>query len=472
MMKIKNYDAGKFVKKNYFAYGVEVNEDRAIPAVIDGLKPVVRRSLWAANKMGLHNNKTNVKTARLVGDVIGKYHPHGDSSVTDAIAKQIHCCVPTFEGEGNWGNFSEKNYAAARYTNIKLSKYSDVVFFDNFYLQVIDLVDNFDGEEKEPVILPALLPHLLLNGASGIGVGMGTEIPQFTLSSVVKTFKEILTSGEITEKQCKHLEFAHPEKAVACKKTNKEQFKAIVTTGKGRIFFEPVMVLKGSMIEMTGFCQNNLAQTIEKVEKNKNVARTFDAISTKDRYGILHIYLKKSLNKDALQDEFDKIKKELSGFTSYNIKVVKRSFQKDKVIRNIADYSVIDILKDWYDNRIILEKKACGLAIEKCNKQISELELKIKAVDHLDDIVKLLKDKKLDDKGMSEKLSKIMKVTVEQAFDVLCMQVRKLRSLEKTDMLAKIKVIESEIKAFNSRIKKPEEYILTTLKDFEKLDKD
>ena len=889
-MKIKTYDAGRFVKKNYFSYGVEVNEDRAIPAVLDGLKPVVRRSLWAANKMGLHNNKTNVKTARLVGDIIGKYHPHGDSSVEAALATQISSCVPTFEGEGNWGNFSDKKWAAQRYcvtgdtliktnfgdikisklpklfgqsknvltkngfkfntkglstvgingkqveistwinsgkhnvleiktnfnslkctpnhpiltlnsdfkhewvesgklaigdylcvtrsqvnnnlkhvktltesnakflgylvsegyrygrngvgfsntddsisndfrdclanlieqfdldinviektriivegnkpvtefnihsaelmswlkslgfklgsknqrvpkvifkssnyivsnflsayysgdgsiscgaqidclcqitadsiskkllkdisyllwsrfsiltgdlvkdsrsncyklyvlgnesnrdfiqkvnftctikkdrcteslellnnialtagnsktdiipfadrldngihktrrafrrnyleystnakqlakeiydsdylyvkiesikslgkewvydltvpethsftannfvvhnTNIKLSKYSDLVFFDNFYLPAIDLIDNFDGEEKEPVVLPALLPHLLLNGASGIGVGMATEIPQFTLSSVLKTVKQIFTLKDVNYSTCKNLELNHVEKAIYDKKLNKEQLKQLIDSGKGRILFEPVLTLKPSMIEGTGFVQNNLSQVIDKVEKNRNVVRTFDAISTESRYGKLYIYLKKCLNKQALDLELDKVKKDLSAYCSYNIKVVKRFFSRksNTVEKSLADYSVIDILKDWYDYRIDLEKRACGIAIEKVEKQISDLELKIKAVDHLDDIVACLKSK-MDDKQMTEKLSKVMKVSLDDAFKVICFEVRRLKSLEKSELIKKIKEHKSEIKAYQVRIKNPDEYILTTLKNFEKL---
>ena len=172
-------------------YAEEVNLSRAVPDLIDGLKPVQRRIMWAASLLG----KDFVKTARLVGDIIGRYHPHGDASVAGAITTIVQSNVPVISGKGNWGSLIDPA-AAMRYTNCRLSNYG-WSFFDPDYINksVSSFVPNYDDTTVEPVSLPSLMPNVLLNGGDGIGVGTTTMLPTFTPESVAAVMTRLL-SGE------------------------------------------------------------------------------------------------------------------------------------------------------------------------------------------------------------------------------------------------------------------------------------
>lgn len=464
----------KFTKQHYKRYGVAVNEDRAIPSPIDGLKPVARRALWSAFKLGARSNSKIVKSARVVGDMIGLYHPHGDMGSYKAIVTMVNGNSPLFEGVGNWGRFSDKSFAAHRYTNTRMAKYADKIFFDSFYLPCIEYVPNFDGSTVEPITLPALFPNLLATGTSGIGVGLATEIPAFTIPSIVKCLENIFENKKVDVKFLEKLVFTHAEGAVVNIKTQKAEFRKLLETGKGRIIYNSVYTVneKTNEVTVTGFAFSSMEAIIKKLETKfkTDLLKILDISGTKSRQGTLLIQLKKALKGEALKSSIEKLGDVLSSAQTFNIKVTERKISEfgDEVDVSLADYSVADIFEKWYKYRIDLEKRACGFAIEKCEKQIADLELKIKAVEHLDDIVQCLKSK-MNDKEMSEHLAKKMSVSVEDAFKVICFEVRRLKTLEKSEMLERIKEINKEIKAFNVRIKKPDEYILTTLKGFEKL---
>ena len=198
--KIQDASLDKIAEEYYYEYGVAVNEDRSVPCNIDGLKPVARRVLWAAYSMGSRANGKPVKSARIVGEAMGKYHPHGDKAIYDTMVGMVNATVGSMYGQGNWGTLSDPTPAAMRYTESKLNKYSESVFFDNFYLPAIDYVPNYDGMNKEPLVLPALLPNLLLNGTFGIGVGVSTSIPSYTLKSLMKVIKKALKGETIDHK--------------------------------------------------------------------------------------------------------------------------------------------------------------------------------------------------------------------------------------------------------------------------------
>ena len=181
------------VRASMTIYGQEVNLERAIPDFRDGLKPVVRRSLWALSQIGIDSR---IKAARIVGDTLGKYHPHGDASCYSAVVNIVNSPVPTIEGEGNWGTLVDPP-AAMRYTNASMSFYGKM-FFGKNYRPVTELVHNFDRTHKEPLVLPALLPNLLFNGSQGIGLGLITSIPAFTPGSVLKMMVRILEKEDLS----------------------------------------------------------------------------------------------------------------------------------------------------------------------------------------------------------------------------------------------------------------------------------
>ncbi|HNA22695.1 MAG TPA: DNA gyrase subunit A, partial [Agitococcus sp.] len=177
----------EFTEQAYLNYSMYVILDRALPHIGDGLKPVQRRIVYAMSELGLKNSAKHKKSARTVGDVLGKYHPHGDSACYEAMvlmAQPFSYRYPLVDGQGNWGSPDDpKSFAAMRYTESKLSAYADVLLAE-LGQGTVDWVPNFDGTMEEPSLLPARLPNLLLNGTTGIAVGMATDIPPHNLREV------------------------------------------------------------------------------------------------------------------------------------------------------------------------------------------------------------------------------------------------------------------------------------------------
>ena len=185
--QIKPHNIAKEMKTSFIDYAMSVIVSRALPDVRDGLKPVHRRILYSMNDLGMHSDKPYKKSARIVGDVIAKYHPHGDSSVYDAMvrmAQDFSYRYPLVDGHGNFGSIDGDGAAAMRYTEARMSKLSMEMMRD-IHKNTIDYRPNFDGEEHEPIVLPARFPNLLVNGTTGIAVGMATNIPPHNLSEVI-----------------------------------------------------------------------------------------------------------------------------------------------------------------------------------------------------------------------------------------------------------------------------------------------
>ncbi|EEV8377802.1 DNA topoisomerase IV subunit A, partial [Escherichia coli] len=197
-------DLGQYAKDAYLKYAMHVVTDRALPFVQDGLKPVHRRILYAMHVLSNDWDKPRKKSARIVGDVIGKYHPHGDSAVYEAMvgmAQNFNIRYPLIDGQGNWGDRDEpKSFAAMRYTEARMSKIASCLL-DELSWDTVDYKPNFDGAEKEPTLLPSRLPFLLLNGSYGIGVGMATNFPSHHIGEVVEAAKLLLKKPKSTLKE-------------------------------------------------------------------------------------------------------------------------------------------------------------------------------------------------------------------------------------------------------------------------------
>ncbi len=200
MTKMLDIEVDDELKRSFIAYAMAVNKSRAIPDVRDGLKPVHRRILFSMHEMGLYNDKATRKCARIVGDCMGKYHPHGDSSVYDALvrlAQDFTINFPLVYGHGNFGSVDGDSAAAMRYTEAKLSKLAAEMLRD-LDKETVDFIPNFDGSEEEPTVLPARYPNLLVNGADGIAVGMATNIPPHNLAEVIDGTIAMIDNPEIT----------------------------------------------------------------------------------------------------------------------------------------------------------------------------------------------------------------------------------------------------------------------------------
>ena len=200
MTKMLDIEVDDELKRSFIAYAMAVNKSRAIPDVRDGLKPVHRRILYSMHEMGLYNDKATRKCARIVGDCMGKYHPHGDSSVYDALvrlAQDFTINFPLVFGHGNFGSVDGDSAAAMRYTEAKLSKLAAEMLRD-LDKETVDFIPNFDGSEEEPTVLPARYPNLLVNGADGIAVGMATNIPPHNLAEVIDGTIAMIDNPDIT----------------------------------------------------------------------------------------------------------------------------------------------------------------------------------------------------------------------------------------------------------------------------------
>ena len=200
MTKLLDVEVDDELKRSFIAYAMAVNKSRAIPDVRDGLKPVHRRILFSMHEMGLYNDKATRKCARIVGDCMGKYHPHGDSSVYDALvrlAQDFSINFPLVYGHGNFGSIDGDSAAAMRYTEAKLTKLASEMLKD-LDKETVDFIPNFDATEEEPTVLPARYPNLLVNGADGIAVGMATKIPPHNLAEVIDGTIAMIDNPEIT----------------------------------------------------------------------------------------------------------------------------------------------------------------------------------------------------------------------------------------------------------------------------------
>jgi len=186
------------MEESFFRYSMSVIVERALPDVRDGLKPVHRRILHSMNVNGNRSNSKFVKSARIVGDVMGKYHPHGDSAIYDSmvrLAQGWSLRYPLVQGQGNFGSMDGDPAAASRYTEARLQRFSDEMLAD-IDKQTVDFRDNYDGSEQEPVVLPAKVPNLLLNGQIGIAVGMATNIPPHNLSELIDASVELIDNPD------------------------------------------------------------------------------------------------------------------------------------------------------------------------------------------------------------------------------------------------------------------------------------
>src|SRR6201991_4833453 len=195
---------GDYAERAYLDYAVSVVKGRALPDVCDGQKPVQRRILFAMNEMGLSDNAKPVKSARVVGDVLGKYHPHGDQSAYDALvrlAQDFSMRYPLIDGQGNFGSRDGDGAAAMRYTEARLTPIAKLLL-DEINQGTVDFMPNYDGSFEEPKLLPARLPFVLLNGASGIAVGLATEIPSHNLREVADACVALIKSnGKLSDEE-------------------------------------------------------------------------------------------------------------------------------------------------------------------------------------------------------------------------------------------------------------------------------
>ena len=235
--QIMQTEYSELMQKSYIDYSMSVITARAVPDVRDGLKPVQRRVLYAMEQLGLNYDKPHRKSARIVGDTMGKYHPHGDSSIYDTLVvleQDFKKGMALVDGHGNFGSIEGDGAAAMRYTEAKLKKFTQDVYLADLDKNVVDFMPNFDETEKEPVVLPVRVPNLLVNGSEGIAVGMTTNIPTHNLGEVIDAVKACMDNPDISTQELMQY-IIGPDFPTGGLVVNKSELPDIYESGTGRI---------------------------------------------------------------------------------------------------------------------------------------------------------------------------------------------------------------------------------------------
>jgi DNA gyrase/topoisomerase IV subunit A len=366
--------------------------------------------------------------------------------------------------EGNWGTMTQPA-AAYRYTNTRLTKYSDRVFFDPFYLPMVKMVPNFDGSTVEPLILPALLPNALLNGNFGIAPGVNTRSPSFTLESVIALIQKMLKDKqEPTAKDCLDLVLTTRYGGRVIKsKGQRSELLRLYKTGKAKVVFDSTLtVMKDGSIRINRFAPiGDIEKLLAKVEGIKGVAAAKDDSDKLDPFGTAYlIKLGKGVKEADREDIIKKIRLAFRASWQYNVKVTDRFVdEKGQGAAKLRHSTPPQILIDWLKYRLQLEQEACAYWIVETDKKIEYLRLMQLAIKHIDFIVKCLKDKSLKGQELDDKVAKGLKITVAQAKSILDRPIRQLRALEYDDLQAKIDEHERYKAELRSRKDKPAKYV-------------
>lgn len=467
---IVEQDLLSYAKDAMLEYGKYTLESRAIPDFRDGLKPVHRKILWAAYELGMSAQKGLLKkSARLVGDVIGKYHPHGDAACYQATVSLVHLTQPCIFGSGNWGTIID-DAAASRYTECRLQQYSDDVFFRKEYTSVIEKVGNFDNTEREPVILPALLPNLLLNGSFGIATGGRCAVPSFAPEGVVKLTRRAIEGHAITIKDCmKHLVPVCAEGGSAWLEDKEDQnlLKQFYETGLGYVYWIPnadydednrSILIKGFAPKVV----SGLETILKKVAQLDYVTSVEDQsiIDQKTGHSKLqyNITLKNSIPKKEVSDYLDEVHSMFEAQQSLVFAVTTRSKVEDEVDVGFEIINMPTFFKRWADYRVDLERSSITYLLSIVQSKLDRAELLLLAVLNRDLIIKAL-----DQDDVASFLVKKLKITQEQADAILELKVKQLKRLDEKPLRQSIKEYKEEIKQLKADHKNPTQRILNTL---------
>ncbi len=483
------------MQKSYMDYAMSVIVARALPDVRDGLKPVHRRILFAMHQVGLHHSAKYRKSATVVGEVLGKYHPHGDSSVYDAmvrLAQEFSMRYPLVDGQGNFGSIDGDPPAAMRYTEAKLAAIADEMLLD-IEKETVSFSPNFDGSIEEPDVLPAKLPNLLLAGSEGIAVGMATKIPPHNLTELIDAINFMIGKVKIEkkpvvkeEKKLAKGEYApNPEAPIMTFDASLEELMEFVTgpdfptagaiydineirnayaTGRGKIIIRG----KAEIEEIpNGKSAISITELPYQVNKANLVARIADLVKEKKLEGI-----------SDLRDESDR-----RGIRVYV--ELKRDAQPNKVLNNLYKFTELqtsfpvnmvalvdgtpktltlrEILEEYIKHRHSVIRKRSEFELREARAREHILEgLKI-AVDHIDEVISIIKKSKDADEAKKKLMSRFGLSEI-QTTAILDMQLRKLAALERQKIEDELAMIRETIAYLLDLLEHPEK-ILKVVKD-------
>jgi DNA gyrase subunit A len=461
------------MEDSYLRYSMSVIVERALPDVRDGMKPVHRRILYSMDKNGWRSGSKFVKSARVVGDVIGKYHPHGDTSIYDSMVRLAqpwsmrHMLV---KGQGNFGSMDGDPPAAYRYTEAKMAKIAEELMGD-ISKDTVDFRDNFDGSEQEPSVLPAKLPNLLLNGQLGIAVGMATNIPPHNLAELLDATIHQIDNPEATVDDL--LQYVKgPDFPTGGIIYGKESLRTAYATGRGGVVVRGVAEISENAKGKTqiviseipfGLNKASLIEKIAELHKDKKVVGLSDLRDESSRGEVrIVIDLKRDAFPKKLLNQLFKLTPLQSSF-NFNMMALIDGIQP-RVL------GLQDIIQEHIKHRQVVVRRRTEFELRKAKDRAHILEgLKI-ALDHIDEVIATIRASQTTEEAQIN-LMKQFKLTEIQAKAILAMQLRALAGLERQkieDELAELKKLIAELEAILADEKK----VLKIIKDeFEELKK-
>lgn len=430
--RVEEVNISQEMRTSFLDYAMSVIVSRALPDVRDGLKPVHRRILHAMNELGMTADKPYKKSARIVGDVIGKYHPHGDAAVYDAMvrmAQDFNCRYMLIDGHGNFGSVDGDPAAAMRYTEARMSKIAMELVRD-INKDTIDFQDNYDGSEKEPVVLPARFPNLLVNGASGIAVGMATNIPPHHLGEVIDGLLALSRNPDISVSELMEI-IPGPDFPTAGIILGKEGIRKAYETGRGSI----ILQAKAEIIENESGTktiivselpyQVNKARLIEKIAelvREKKIEGITHLADESDRNGMrIVIEVRRDANANVVLNNLYKL---TAMQTSFGINMLALVDGRPKVL------SLKECLEHYLDHQKIVIRRRTQFDLNRAEERAHILEGLRIALDHIDEVIALIRSSKTTEIARENLMSRFS-LSEKQAQAILDMRLQRLTGLER-----------------------------------------
>ena len=428
--KLIQHEINKEMKDSYIDYAMSVIVGRALPDVRDGLKPVHRRILYGMSGLGVTPDKPHKKSARIVGEVMGKYHPHGDSSIYDAmvrLAQPFNIRYTLVDGHGNFGSVDGDGAAAMRYTEARITPLALQMLRD-IDKDTVDFTPNFDGEEKEPVVLPSRFPNLLVNGSNGIAVGMATSIPPHNLCEVIDAAVKVIDEPESTVEDLIKI-IKGPDFPTGAMIMGKASMREAYRTGQGKVVVRAVAEIeeashgKQQIIVTEIPYQVNKARLIEKIAdlvRDKRIEGITGIRDESNRKGMrIVIELKRDVNANIILNRLYKHTQMQDSISMIMLALVDGRPKILNLYEIISEY--LKHQKEVVTRRTIFDKK-------KAEARAHILEGYLIALDNIDEIIKIIRSSYNDAK---EKLMDRFQLSEIQAQAILDMQLRRLQGLEK-----------------------------------------
>lgn len=461
--KIIEHDLYDEMKTSYIDYAMSVIVSRALPDVRDGLKPVHRRILYGMHELGVTPDKPHKKSARIVGEVMGKYHPHGDSSIYDAMVKLAQDFSTRYmlvDGHGNFGSVDGDGAAAMRYTEARMSPFSLQMVRD-LDKDTVDFMENFDGEEKEPVVLPSRVPNLLINGSNGIAVGMATSIPPHNLGETIDACVEMIDNPDCTIEDLIKI-IKGPDFPTGAMILGKNAAREAYLTGQGKVNVRSVCEIEESVRGKTKIVVTEIPYQVNKARLIESMA---DLVRSKKIDGItairdessregtrIVIELKKEVNPNVV---LNRLYKHTQLQTSCSMIMLALVNGEPKIL------NLYQILDEYLKHQKEVVTRRTRYDLAKAEARAHILEGLIIALDNIDEIIKTIRSSYNDAK---EKLMVRFKLSEVQAQAILDMRLARLQGLEREKLEAEYKEILEKI-AYYKEILADERKLMRVIKN-------